>query len=158
MGSQRLTVVDRFWSKVQKTDECWMWCGTKDTWGYGQFSVRGKYVPSHRYVYELVNGPIPAGRQIDHRCHNRLCVNPAHLRAVSHKQNCENHNGATKASRSGVRGVYPYNYRGGWRWQVQVTHNGIRYWGGLFDRLADAEAAAITLRRSLHTHNDRDWK
>ncbi len=41
----------------------------------------------HRYVYELLVGPIPDGFDIDHLCRVRNCVNPEHLEAVTHREN-----------------------------------------------------------------------
>lgn len=84
-----------FWSKVDKTDTCWNWTrSVTKHGGYGQFFVRSKIkinYMAHRLAYTLLRGPIPAGMQLDHMCHNRRCVNPAHLRAVDHKGNAENH-------------------------------------------------------------------
>jgi len=42
---------------------------------------------AHRAVYQLLVGPIPLGLQIDHLCRNRVCVNPAHLEAVTQREN-----------------------------------------------------------------------
>lgn len=38
-------------------------------------------------AYEMEVGPIPAGKEIDHRCRARTCQNPAHLEAVTHREN-----------------------------------------------------------------------
>src|SRR5262245_26168512 len=89
-----MTRAERFWAKVQKTENCWLWTGA--TAGskrrYGYFKVGGrKNVYAHRYSYELHYGPIPDGMQVDHvverGCTSVLCVNPAHLEAVTKGEN-----------------------------------------------------------------------
>lgn len=79
-------VEDRFWTKVKKTDTCWLWTGTKPD-GYGRFYYDGAKRPAHRFAYELLVGPIPAGLEIDHLCRNHGCVNPDHLEPVTHAEN-----------------------------------------------------------------------
>ena len=79
--------LDRFWSKVKKTDSCWNWTATKTKGDYGQFRVNNKMVRSHRFSYELFKGKIPDGFTLDHLCRNPSCVNPDHLEVVTMKEN-----------------------------------------------------------------------
>lgn len=68
---------------------CILWLGCTITDGYGMLNVgKGKGNKlAHRVAWELVNGAIPADCEIDHICRVRSCINPAHMRAVSHKVN-----------------------------------------------------------------------
>ena len=79
---------ERYWCKVEKTDGCWIWRGAK-TCGYGVFGIRNnQLIYAHRYSYYTMVGDIPLGLEIDHLCRNTLCVNPEHMEAVAHKENC----------------------------------------------------------------------
>lgn len=55
--------------------------------GYGLFAMDYKSRLAHRVSYELSIGPIPQGLVIDHLCHNKACVRPSHLEAVTHSEN-----------------------------------------------------------------------
>jgi hypothetical protein len=71
--------VERFWSKVTKTDACWEWAGTRMAFGHGVVWFQGKNRKAHRMAWEITNGPIPDGAWVLHGCDNPCCVNPAHL-------------------------------------------------------------------------------
>jgi len=60
--------------------------GHHHNFGYGQFSVPFM-MGAHRFSYQLLVGNIPEGLEIDHLCRNKICVNPAHLEAVTHLTN-----------------------------------------------------------------------
>lgn len=76
-----------FWVKVMKTDSCWIWQGTKTQNGYGQIKIAGTKYAAHRLAYAALVGLIADGLVLDHLCRQPSCVNPAHLEAVSQREN-----------------------------------------------------------------------
>lgn len=82
---------DRITSRIAREDNgCWTWLGTKTPKGYGQTSSKRlgqKKMYTHRIMFEHSNGPISNGLQVDHLCRNPSCCNPAHLEAVTPREN-----------------------------------------------------------------------
>lgn len=150
----KLTVEERFWSKVDKSGECWMWTGFIAPNGYGRFSASPFRGGAHRFSWSLANGIIPEGMQIDHICFNKACVRPNHLRAVTVKQNAEHRPGANPGSASGVRGVF-WREKGS-KWEARVGHNWKVHYLGHFSTKEEAEAAVVAKRLELFTHNTLD--
>ena len=80
----------KFFFYVDKTLTCWLWTGSKDKrWGYGFVNRNGQTRGAHRWSWELVNGPIPKGMIIMHKCDNPGCVNPDHLALGTHQDNVD---------------------------------------------------------------------
>lgn len=82
----------RFFSKVDSSggsDSCWEWQGAiRGRSGYGNFFVSGFTLVAHRVAYSLCVGPVPEGFDLHHTCRNRSCVNPDHLKPITHRENC----------------------------------------------------------------------
>lgn len=85
---KRISLAERFWSKVDKRGprECWWWtAGRRGSTGrtlgtYGGFRVGNRMQLAHNVAWELTNKEkVPEGTQVNHHCDHPLCVNPYHL-------------------------------------------------------------------------------
>lgn len=72
------TLEDTFWRRVRKSTGCWEWTGATKGSGaqqYGRVWYRGRVVgKAHRLAWEIVNGPVPDGLAVLHRCDYPRCV------------------------------------------------------------------------------------
>lgn len=68
---------------------CWVWTGPLNDKGYAWMSVGvpQRHIGAYRWFYEKYVGPIPGRLEPDHLCKNRACVNPYHIKLVTHKEN-----------------------------------------------------------------------
>ncbi len=81
--------IARFWEKVNKKAKngCWEWTACLNDAGYGKFCVSERRLLAHRVSLFLTGVHLPLNLVADHKCRNRKCVNPQHLRLVSIKAN-----------------------------------------------------------------------
>lgn len=111
-----------FWSKVNKTDGCWLWTGRGNPDNYGLYSMKRKPHRVHILAWEESNGPVPPGMVLDHVCHtnecllrsqcpHRRCVRLDHLRVTTVKINILRGVGPTAINGAKVQCSYghPYN-------------------------------------------------
>ena len=94
--------IDRFWSKVDKSGECWKWTAAGRGNGYGCMKVSGKVLSAHCIAFQIAHGGIPEGKIVCHSCDNRWCVQPSHLFAGSPLDNVRDMDAKGRSSR--VRG------------------------------------------------------
>lgn len=78
---------ERFWEKVEKTNNCWLWTGRKNKYDYGEVSYKGKVWKAHRLSYLIEYGSFDTSLYVCHYCDNPSCVRPEHLFLASQKTN-----------------------------------------------------------------------
>lgn len=96
MNGRRLEIFEKIMARVfvDPVTGCWIWQGpTSGKTGrgkdYPRMSLGGQTVAVHLVMWTNEHGYIPGKKQLDHKCRNRLCINPdaAHTELVTHKEN-----------------------------------------------------------------------
>ena len=142
----RKSAEERFLSRVRNEGDCLVWTGTLINGKYGQMRLDGKRVYVHRYAWERVNGPIPAGMQVDHICWNTACVNVEHLRVVTPSENCAYLSGTPSNNKSsGHRNII----KSDGLYRVVATKNNKRFEFGGYRTIEEAIPVAEQARLEL---------
>lgn len=95
---------ERFWEKVNKTEDCWLWTAAKKEFGYGVIGCpdkRGQTLRAHRVSWKIANGEIPKGLFVLHKCDVPACVNPDHLFLGTRQENTDDMVAKGRQSRIG---------------------------------------------------------
>ncbi len=79
----------RFWSKTERTEDgCVTWTKSKFAKGYGQFWDGKRVWPASRWIMQAYAGrELTRQELVLHQCDNPPCVNTAHLRIGTTKEN-----------------------------------------------------------------------
>jgi hypothetical protein len=93
---------ERFWEKVDREGECWLWKAAIGGSGYGIFGIGSRTtgtrttVAAHRVAYFLTTGVMSdTTHHVHHICRNPLCVRPSHLKLVTAIEHVYEHDGVT---------------------------------------------------------------
>lgn len=145
----RANGLDQFWARVDKSGPggCWLWIGSHHPKGYGKVRAFGQSKLVHRFAYEVLVGPIPAGMTLDHLCRIRHCVNPAHLEPVTNRENILRGEAppAVNATKTHCGNGHPFNAA-----NTYITPHGYRHCRAC-NRLAAAAYKARQPRREMTT-------
>lgn len=108
---------------------------------------KARFYLVHRIIWEMHNGPIPDGMQVDHVNTDSLDNKITNLRLATHAQNLWNR-GAEKCNTLGLKGVTPDRRRGKWKATIRAN-KGIHNLG-YFDSPDEAHAAYRSAALVLH--------
>jgi len=117
-----IRLIENFFARIDKTETCWLWTGSRDRLGYGKLSVLGSQVKlAHRVAYTLLIASIPPELCLDHVCRNPSCVNPEHLEVVTQRDNVRRSSSSGKLYRKKGHRLIESNLR-----QYNLKKNGWR--------------------------------
>lgn len=128
--------------------------GVKGVTRYSQVKVNGIAYMAHRIVWEIHNGPIPKGMEIDHINHQPRDNRIENLRLVTRTEN--NRNASTrKDSLSGITGVRWHKQSKKWQARIRVDKQLMSL--GLYVNLDDAIKAreAANLKYGFHDNHGK---
>lgn len=88
MARAGVPIETRLWERViAGAGGCILFVGSRRVSGHGQIHYAGRNRTAHQVAWELANGPIPVGKQINHTCDVAPCVNLRHLYLGTQQEN-----------------------------------------------------------------------
>lgn len=109
---------------------------------------------AHRIAFRLASGDITQGKEVDHMCHNKICVNPSHLRLASRSENQQNMRGPNRNTTTGVRGVSYIKARGDYLCHGSIDGKSVSL--GTFPTLDEAAEFIAEWRREHYPFSTMD--
>src|SRR5215471_6498873 len=129
---RRRPVAERFWEKVDKSGDCWLWIAGTTSNGYGKFWDGSRIRGAHQIAWQLATGTDPGEMYVCHTCDNPPCVRFSHLFLSNHPGNMQDMLAKGRA---------------GWIVHPELVPRGDRHGSRTNpDRLARGE------RHGMHTH------
>lgn len=126
------------------------YCGNKSRGGYRRFDYGGKRLTNHVVIWNIFEGEIPKGMQVDHINHNRMDNRRINLRLVSAQDNSKNKS-VYKNNTSGFPGV---TIEKNGKFKARISLSGKRIALGTFEFFDDACQAVIDARKRLKFHHN----
>lgn len=150
MSLSQSNLITRFWTKVDKNGDCWVWTGCTDKDGYGEARIKGLGARAHRIAYALTHGPIPTGLCVCHTCDNPRCVRPDHLwlGTVSDNNRDRQQKGRTTGAKGRANGM---NTRPDKHWSQLYPEMASQFRGenSVRAKLTSAQAEEIRTRKAI---------
>lgn len=91
VSRRRPPLEERFWSRVDRSEGCWLWRGHINHDGYGRLPVgdpgRSRMIMAHRLALFLDGREVPPGMVTRHKCNTPACVRPDHLEIGTQAEN-----------------------------------------------------------------------
>lgn len=85
---------------------CWVWNGRTNAKGYGIKSVGGKTMLAHRWYFRESGAELIDGMVVHHRCGEKLCVNPKHLKQMRSREHNSLHRALRDEVNARMQGLY----------------------------------------------------
>ncbi|MDS1650714.1 HNH endonuclease signature motif containing protein [Escherichia coli] len=119
--------------------------------GYIAIGFFGREYREHRIIWEMFNGPIPEGYEIDHINHIKSDNRLENLRLTTHYENSLNQP-MHKDNSSGVCGVGWFKSRK--KWKAYIGYHGKCITLGYFDNFEDAVNARRKAEMDIGYHKN----